>query len=151
MMRAVFYSLLAFAPSTVLAEDAVVDTTAAAPVGSPMMNMLPLLLIFAVFYFLLIKPQQKRMKDLQATVSGLKKGDKIVTAGGIIGKVTKLNDDKTITVEIANGVEVAVVKSTISGLVDAPVAVVAEKKKPNGKANKNDNAVVDRESVANDN
>ncbi len=147
-MRGVL-ALLALFPAAAFAQAA---DAGASPMGSPLTNMLPLLLIFAVFYFLLIKPQQQRMKELKATLGALKKGDKIVTAGGIIGKVTKLNDENTITVEIASGVEVSVVKSTVTGLVDAPVVTApapkADKKKG---GNKNDNAAVSRDSVANDN
>ena len=147
-MRQLAVFSVALAPAAAFAQAA---DAAAAPLaaGSPLMNMLPLLLIFAVFYFLLIKPQQKRMKELQNTLASLKKGDKIVTAGGIIGKITKLNDANTITVEIASGVEVSVVKSTVTGLVGAPAPVVADKKKAGGE--KNDNAVPSRDSIANDN
>ena len=74
---------------------------------------LPLLLIFVIFYFLMIRPQQKRMKEHQATIAAVKKGDEVVTGGGIRGKVTKVSDDEA-EVEIAQGVRVRVVKSTLS-------------------------------------
>lgn len=145
MVRLFILSLLI--PATSFAQEA---TDAAAPAaGSPFASLLPLLLIFAVFYFLLIKPQQKRMKEHQATLSALKKGDDVVTGGGILGKITKVGADDTVTVEIAKGVEVLVAKGTISGVVGEAKTAAPEKKKSG--ANKNDNAVVNRESIANDN
>ena len=76
-------------------------------------SIAPLILIFVVFYFLMIRPQQKRMKALQASVAGVKKGDSVVTAGGLIGKVTRV-EDATVEVEIAANVRVKVVKATIA-------------------------------------
>ena len=76
-------------------------------------SLLPLVLIFVVFYFLMIRPQQKRMKALQDAVGGVKKGDTVVTAGGLIGKVTKV-DEQEVELEIAQGVRVRVVKSMLS-------------------------------------
>lgn len=78
------------------------------------MGILPFILIFVVFYFLLIRPQQKRMKEHQEMVSALRRGDTIVTAGGIIGKVTKVVDDHEIQAEISEGVKIRVVRGTIS-------------------------------------
>ena len=63
--------------------------------GSAVASFLPLVLIFAIMYFLLIRPQQKRAKDLRAMVDALRRGDQVLTQGGIIGKVTKVNDDAT--------------------------------------------------------
>jgi preprotein translocase subunit YajC len=74
----------------------------------------PLLLIFAIMYFLLIRPQQKKLKDHQAMVKALRRGDQVVTQGGLIGKVTKVKDDNELEVELAQGVKVRVVQSTIS-------------------------------------
>lgn len=150
-MRIFISLMMVFTPAAALAETA--DATAAAApamaTGSPFAGILPLVLIFFVFYFLLIRPQQKRMKEHQAVLAGLKKGDKVVTGGGIIGKVTKLVDAETLMVEIASGVEVSVLKSTVSGLVGAAKPAATEKKKAAG--DKNDNAVPSRDSVANDN
>ncbi len=148
-MRMLFLAVM-LAPINAFAQAATDAAAAPLAAGSPFASILPLLMIFVVFYFLLIKPQQKRMKAHQAAIAGLKKGDKVVTGGGIIGKITKLNDTETITVEIASGVEVVVAKSTISGLVGAPVAAVVSEKKKSGN-NKNDNAVPSRDSIANDN
>jgi len=91
----------------------------AAPAGQPggtaafMIQMFPLLAIFVIFYFLMIRPQQRRVKEHQARISAVKKGDEVVTGGGIRGKVTKVSDDEA-EVEIAQGVKVRVVKSTIT-------------------------------------
>jgi preprotein translocase subunit YajC len=68
-------------------------------------------------YFLLIRPQQKKMKDHQAMVTGLRRGDKVVTAGGVFGKVVKVHDEGEIEVEIADGVKVRMVQSTIAQVV----------------------------------
>ena len=89
---------------------------AAAPqssVTAQIVGMAPLLLIFVIFYFLLIRPQQRRVKEHQAMVMAVRKGDEVVTGGGIRGRVTKVSDDEA-EVEIAQGVRVRVVKSTLS-------------------------------------
>ena len=85
--------------------------------GFDVMAFLPLVLIFVVFYFLLIRPQQKKMKQHQAMVNGLRRGDQVVTQGGLIGKVTKVKDDNEIEVEIATGVKVRVVQATIAQVI----------------------------------
>ncbi|MBT56504.1 MAG: preprotein translocase subunit YajC [Mameliella sp.] len=77
-------------------------------------QFLPLILIFAIMYFLLIRPQQKKMKQHQNMVNAVRRGDQVVTQGGLIGKVVKVKDDKEIEVEIAEGVKVRVVKATIA-------------------------------------
>lgn len=93
--------------------------TAGSAVGSDataqLIGIAPLFLVFVAFYFLMIRPQQKRMKELQNAVNAVKKGDEITTAGGIIGKVTKV-DERVAEVEIAQGVRVRVVKSTIAAV-----------------------------------
>ena len=76
-------------------------------------QILPLLFVFVIFYLLMIRPQQRRMKQHQATIAAVKKGDQVVTAGGVFGKVTKVSDEE-VEVEIAQGVKVRVVKSTLS-------------------------------------
>ncbi|MEQ1726043.1 MAG: preprotein translocase subunit YajC [Sphingopyxis sp.] len=81
------------------------------------MQMAPLLLIFVVFYFLLIRPQQQRVKAHQAKVAGAKRGDTVVTGGGIIGKVTKV-DDAEVEVEIASGVKVRLMRATLADVVN---------------------------------
>ena len=77
-------------------------------------SFVPLILIFAIMYFLLIRPQQKKVKEHKAMVEALRKGDQIVTQGGMIGKVTKIIDDNEAQVEIADGVKVRIVRHTIT-------------------------------------
>jgi preprotein translocase subunit YajC len=85
--------------------------------GSALTSFIPLILIFAIMYFLLIRPQQKKMKEHQKMVSELRRGDQVVTQGGILGKVTKVLDDNKVEVEIAEGVKVRVVQTTIADVV----------------------------------
>jgi preprotein translocase subunit YajC len=82
-----------------------------------LMGIMPWLLIFVIFYFLMIRPQQRRVKQHQATLAAIKKGDQVVTGGGIRGKVTKVTDDEA-EVEIASNVRIRVIKSTISHVLD---------------------------------
>jgi preprotein translocase subunit YajC len=77
-------------------------------------QFIPLILIFAIMWFLLIRPQQKKLKEHRAMVEALRRGDQVVTQGGLIGKVSKVKDDDEIEVEIATGVKVRVVRSTIA-------------------------------------
>ncbi|MFP4043280.1 MAG: preprotein translocase subunit YajC [Rhodosalinus sp.] len=77
-------------------------------------QLLPLILIFAIMYFLLIRPQQKRVKEHQKMVEALRRGDQVVTQGGLIGKVTKVKEDNEIEVEISENVRVRVVKNTVA-------------------------------------
>ena len=82
-------------------------------------QFIPLILIFAIMYFLLIRPQQKKLKNHQAMVAALRRGDQVITQGGIMGKVTKVKDDDSeIEVEIAEGVKVRVIRSTIATVVN---------------------------------
>ena len=78
--------------------------------------MLPLVLIFIVFYFLLIRPQQKKMKDHKQMLGNIRRGDTVITGGGITGKVTKVENEFEVTVEIAKDVKVKVQRSLISGV-----------------------------------
>jgi len=77
-------------------------------------QFIPLILIFGIMYFLLIRPQQKKVKQHQAMVAALRRGDQVVTQGGMIGKVVKVKDDGELEVEIADGVKVRVIQSTIA-------------------------------------
>ncbi len=88
------------------------------------MSFLPLLLIFGVFYVLLIRPQQKKIDEQGKMIKALKRGDRIVTAGGIHGKITKLEGDDHLIVEIAEGVQVKVVRNTVSTLAAKTEPVV---------------------------
>jgi preprotein translocase subunit YajC len=91
----------------------------AAPTVSPLVQFLPFILIFVIMYFLLIRPQQKRMKEHRAMIEAIKKGDRIVTAGGLIAKVTGVgaDDSDEITGEIAQGVKVQIVRSTVTAVL----------------------------------
>lgn len=82
------------------------------------MQFVPLILIFAIMYFLLIRPQQKKMKEHKAMVEALRKGDQVVTQGGLIGKVSKVKDDSEIEVELAENVRVRVVRATITQVMN---------------------------------
>jgi preprotein translocase subunit YajC len=77
-------------------------------------TLVPLVLLFGIFYFLLIRPQQQRLKAHQALVASVKRGDTVVTAGGLVGRVAKVKDDGEIMVEIADNVQVRVIKSTLT-------------------------------------
>ena len=79
-------------------------------------TMLPIVGMVAIFWFLLIRPQMKRQKEHQAKISAVKKGDQVVTAGGLLGKVTKV-DEQYAEIEIAQGVKVKAVKSTLGDIV----------------------------------
>ncbi len=81
--------------------------------GSALMGMMPLVLMFVIFYFLLIRPQQKRAKEHKAMLEALKRGDEVITTGGIHGKITGVTDD-VLTVEIAPNVKVRVSKSAVA-------------------------------------
>src|SRR5471032_1808186 len=82
-----------------------------------LVQLFPLVLIFIVFYFLLIRPQQSKMKAQKAMLSGVKRGDRVVTGGGIIGLVTKVIGENELQVELADGVRVRIVKQTITDIL----------------------------------
>lgn len=106
-----------------LIASAYAQDAAAAAAPSPFASLAPLVLIFVVFYFLLIRPQQKKYKQHQAMVSAIKKNDKIITTGGVHGKVVRANDSESfVTVEIANGVEVKLERNAISSVPSAKPA-----------------------------
>ena len=87
--------------------------------GSGIGQFIPLILIFVIFYFFLIRPQQKKVKEHKAMVESLKRGDKVVTSGGVTGTVERLIDNDKVEVEIAENVKVEIVKSTgIQSLVN---------------------------------
>jgi preprotein translocase subunit YajC len=80
-------------------------------------QFIPLILIFVIFYFFLIRPQQKRVKDHRAMVQGLKRGDEVITSGGIIGIVDKVYEDDKIDVILGDNVKVQIIKTTITSLL----------------------------------
>src|SRR5580693_10327214 len=85
-----------------------------------LIQFLPLILIFVVFYFLLIRPQQRKAKDHKAMLDALRRGDRVVTGGGIIGTVARVENPEEVTVDIADGVRVRVLRSTISSVLAKP-------------------------------
>ena len=101
---------------------AAVQATSTAPAAAPgagtdfFLQMVPLLLVFVIFYVLMIRPQQKRVKTHQASLAAVRKGDEVITGGGIRGRVTKVMDDE-VEVEIAANVRVRAVKSTLTSIV----------------------------------
>lgn len=106
-----------------------ISTAYAASTGAPpglfesqgaMIQFLPLVLIFVVFYFLLIRPQQKKAKDQKTMLDALRRGDRVVTAGGIIGSIAKVVSPEEVTVDIADGVRVRVLRSTITTVLAKP-------------------------------
>jgi preprotein translocase subunit YajC len=99
-----------------LISSANAQAAGAAPAGNPLLQMLPLVLIFVVFYFLLIRPQAKRAKEHKAMVAALGVGDEVVTSGGILGKITETGE-QFLTVEIASGVQVKVQRHTVTNVV----------------------------------
>ena len=81
-------------------------------------SFLPLILIFLIMYFLLIRPQQKKVKEHKAMIEALRRGDQVLTQGGIIGKVVKVQEDGVVEVEIAEGVKVKVARHTIAQVMN---------------------------------
>jgi preprotein translocase subunit YajC len=90
----------------------------ASPFGgdSILMQLLPFVLIFVIMYFLILRPQQKRAREHQELIKNLRRGDTVITSGGLLGKVTKVVDDEQIEVEIADGVRVRQIRSMVSGV-----------------------------------
>ena len=78
--------------------------------------MMPMVLVFGIFYFLVLRPQQKRAKEHDEMVKNLRRGDTVVTSGGLVGKVTKLVDDEQVEVEISDGVRVRQVRAMVTGV-----------------------------------
>ena len=89
---------------------------AAAQQPSMLASFIPLILIFLIFYFLLIRPQQKKQKEHKVLLDSIQRGDEILSSGGILGKVIKVDNDK-LTVEIAKGVNVSIIRSTVADVV----------------------------------
>lgn len=93
-----------------------------------MQGMIPLILIFVVFYFLLIRPQQKKMKEHRAMLEAIRRGDKIVTNGGIVGTVTKVLDERELQLEIAENVRVRVMRDMVASVVARTEPAAADDK-----------------------
>ena len=90
--------------------------------GSGFAQFVPLILIFVIFYFFLIRPQQKKVKEHKLMVGALKRGDEVITAGGIVGKVERVLGDDIVDILISENVTVQVIQSTVQSLLSKPVA-----------------------------
>ena len=88
--------------------------------GSGFAQFIPLILIFVIFYFFLIRPQQKKVKEHKLMVTALKRGDEVITSGGIVGKIEKVLGDDKVAIQISENVTVEVVQSTIQSLLNKP-------------------------------
>lgn len=109
--------------------------------GFDLVQLAPLALIFVVFYFLIIRPQQKKAKDHKSMIEALRRGDKIVTSGGIVGTVAKVTDDREIVLEIAEGVRVRAMRGMIAEVLTRPQPAGDGKAEKKGKdAPKSDNS-----------
>jgi preprotein translocase subunit YajC len=137
--------------SVAFAQEA--SSPAVVPPQNPIASFLPLVLICVVFYFLLIRPQQRKYKQHQEMIGAVKRGDRVVTGGGIIGTVTKVEEESDLFhVEIAPGVVVKVSRNTVSGLADAAATVPAnDAKSAARKPAKTAKASKDDGKTANDN
>ncbi|HCY48575.1 MAG TPA: preprotein translocase subunit YajC [Alphaproteobacteria bacterium] len=109
-----------------MATPAFAESAGAAGSGDIIMQMVPFIAMIAIFYFLLIRPQQRRAKEHKAKIESVRRGDQIVTAGGIMGKVVKVND-ADVEIEIAENVRVNVVKQTLADVVSKSEPVKGEK------------------------
>ena len=89
--------------------------------GSGFAQFVPLILIFVIFYFFLIRPQQKKVKEHKLLVSSLKRGDEVITSGGIVGTIERILGDDKVDILISENVKVQVVQSTIQSLLNKPV------------------------------
>ena len=83
-------------------------------------QFIPLILIFVIFYFFLIRPQQKKIKEHKNMVASLKRGDEVITSGGVVGKIEKVHDDDKIDLLISENVSIKVIRSTIQSLLNNP-------------------------------
>jgi preprotein translocase subunit YajC len=121
--------------NVMLFSPAYAQAAGGAPGGFDLISLMPLVLIFVVFYFLLIRPQQKKMKSHRDMIGAVKRGDRVLTGGGIIGSVVKVEDgDDVLLVEIAKDIRVRVARSTISDVLNKPQAREAAQAKAEGGA-----------------
>lgn len=126
MVEASVYSTFIKQGETQMTGIAYAQGAAGAGTAGGIASFVPLILIFVVFYFLLIRPQQKKAKQHQAYLNDLKKGEKVITGGGIHGRITGLTDS-TVTLEIAENVRIKVTRSSIMGSAEAMANAPAKK------------------------
>lgn len=112
-----------------------------------LIQLMPFILIFAIMYFLIIRPQQRRMKQHREMVAGVQRGDTVVTAGGLIGRVTKVVNDEELQVEVADGVRVRVVRSTLSDVRSRSEAKAAPKPAKTQEAEAGQEAVAESDAA----
>ena len=91
--------------------------TGASEAGFQIMQFAPFIAVFAIMYFLIIRPQNKRAKEMKAMIDSLKKGDRVVTSGGLIGQITKIVDENEVLVQLAEGIEVRAVRSSVAQVI----------------------------------
>lgn len=115
--------------------DAFAQTAGIAASGSSVGMVVQLLLIFIIFYFILIRPQQKKIREHESMLNAIKKGDKIITGGGIYAVVEKANDEK-LEVKIAEGINVVVYRATVRQVIDEKVAMPTAKNEKTSKSKK---------------
>jgi preprotein translocase subunit YajC len=113
---------------------------------STIMQMAPLALIFVVFYLFLIRPQQKKAKELKSMLDAVKRGDRVVTGGGIIGTVAKIANNDEVLVDIAENTRVRVLRSTITSVLAKPVPASAKDGAKDGDADEGDEETADEKS-----
>ncbi len=106
--------------------------------GGGLEALFPLILIFIVFYFLLIRPQQKKAKEHKGMLESIRRGDKVVTGGGIIGTISRVIDDNMVSVEIADGIKVKVQRALISSVLSKTEPVKEAKSGKGGDGNSGD-------------
>lgn len=114
-------------PQLSIISSAHAQTATKAAGGFDFMSLAPIVGLFAIFYFLLIRPQQKKAKIHREMLTNLRRGDRVITAGGIIGTISQVVSDDELEIEIANNVTVRIVRGTVSQVLDKPVPVKAEK------------------------
>lgn len=110
-------------------ESFITFAAAGAKAPNPLMGMLPFVVVIAIFYFLVMRPQQKKQAALKNRVNTLKKGDKVVTSGGLVGVVANFKDEKIVTLKVSDNVRVDVIKDYISYVFDGGEKAPAETSK----------------------
>jgi len=131
-----FFKIFGYSLATLIfSDDAFAQAAAPAPGGAS--SLIPLVLIFVIFYFFIIRPQSKKLKEHAQMVASLKRGDRVVTGGGIEGVISKVGDDGKLEVEIAKDVKVKVIANSVTDLVSRTSSVEKPKEVNNKKNNKN--------------